>query len=171
MRALLDRLANPLHGLIALLAVWLVASSPWLGLYDRVPPAPGLINGSHVVLGLALLPLAVLYVAACTLGGRWRLYFPWLAGRFADIGRDLGGLARGERPGAEGGGLFAAIEGLLLLALLVTAASGTLWLLASSMDAVTLWRSVHIVAARGFAALMLLHVVAVSLHLLDLIRR
>jgi hypothetical protein len=33
-----------------------------------------------------------------------------------------------------------------------------------------LWRGFHGIAARCFAVLMLLHVVAVSLHLLDLVR-
>jgi hypothetical protein len=31
-----------------------------------------------------------------------------------------------------------------------------------------MWRTVHIATARGLAVLMLLHVVAVSLHLIDL---
>jgi cytochrome b561 len=170
MRELLDRLANPLHGAIALACSWLVASSPWLGMYHQLPETPGLVNGSHVVLGLAMLPLGVVYVAACTVGGRWRLYFPWLGGQAAAVGRDLAGIARGERPGSEGGGLFATLEGLLLLALMAASASGAVWFLAQGGDSAVLWRSVHSIAARGFAVLMLLHVVAVSLHLLDLIR-
>jgi len=78
--------------------------------------------------------------------------------------------ARGERPGSEGGGLFATLEGLLLLALMAASASGAVWFLAQGGDTAVLWRSVHSNAARGFAVLMLLHVVAVSLHLLDLVR-
>jgi len=171
MREWLDRLANPLHLLIALACTWLVLSSPWVGLYERLPGDAGLINLGHAVLGAAMLPLALLYLLACAMGGRWRLYFPWLAGQFGGIGRDLAGMARGERPGSEAGGLFAAIEGLLLLALLATALSGALWYAASpDPDAAALWRSRHIVVARGFAGLMALHVVAVSLHLLDFVR-
>jgi cytochrome b561 len=49
-------------------------------------------------------------------------------------------------------------------------ASGAVWFLAQGGDSAVLWRSVHSIAARGFAVLMLLHVVAVSLHLLDLFR-
>lgn len=170
MRALLDRLTNPLHAVIALACTWLVVSSPWLGMYHWLPEAPGLVNGSHVVLGLAMLPLGLVYVAACTLGGRWRLYFPWLGGQAAAVGRDLAGILRGERPGSEGGGLFATIEGLLLLAFLATVVSGAVWFLAQGGDTAVLWRSLHSIAARCFAVLMLLHVVAVSLHLLDLVR-
>ena len=48
-------------------------------------------------------------------GGRWKLYFPVAAGNGAAVGRDLAGLLRGKVPAAEGGGLFGAIEGLLLV--------------------------------------------------------
>jgi len=170
MRALLDRLTNPLHLVIALASTALIASSPWLGMYHQMPDTPGLINGSHVVLGLALLPLALVYFAACTLGGRWRLYFPWLGGQVGALGRDLAGIARGQRPGSEGGGLFATIEGLLLLALFAAAASGAAWFLTQGSESAVLWRGHHIFAARSFAGLMLLHVVAVSMHLLDFVR-
>jgi hypothetical protein len=170
MRSLLDRLNNPLHLLIALACTWLLASSPWLGLYHALPDAPGLVNLSHVVLGLAVLPLGIVYLAASTVGGRWRLYFPWAAGQFGTLGDDIAGVFRGQRPGSEGGGLFAAIEGLLLLALIATALSGTLWFLEGGSDAAVLWRGHHIVAARAFAVLMGLHVLAVSLHLVDLVR-
>jgi hypothetical protein len=170
MRELLDRLTNPLHLLIALASAWLIVSSPWIGMYQRMPDAPGAINLSHVVLGLSLLPLGIVYFAACTLGGRWRLYFPWIAGQWGDIGRDLAGIFRGQRPASEGGGLFATIEGLQLLALLVAAATGTLWFATQGTEAAVPWRGYHIVAARCLSALLLLHVVAVSLHFVDLVR-
>jgi hypothetical protein len=38
------------------------------------------------------------------------------------------------------------------------------------VDAAVAWRGHHILLARGFAALILLHLVAVSLHLLDFVR-
>src|SRR5512137_1403090 len=118
MRSLLDRLVNPLHLLIALAATWLLASSPWIAMYHALPDPPGAVNLSHVALGLALLPLGLVYFVACSAGGRWSLYFPWAAGQFGGIAADVAGLFRGQRPGSEGGGLFATIEGLLLLALL-----------------------------------------------------
>ncbi|MGZ8255605.1 MAG: cytochrome b/b6 domain-containing protein [Burkholderiaceae bacterium] len=170
MRSLLDRLNNPLHLLIALACAWLVASSPWIGMYQALPDDPGAINLSHVVIGLAVLPLAFAYFAACTVGGRWRLYFPWVAGQFGDIGRDLAGIGRGERPGSEGGGLFATVEGLLLLALLAAAITGALWFLGRNTESAVMWRGPHIVAARALIALMILHVLAVLLHLVDLVR-
>jgi hypothetical protein len=170
MRSLLDRLNNPLHLLIALACTWLLASSPWIGLYFALPEETGWLNLSHVVLGLAMLPLGIVYLAACTMGGRWQLYFPWAAGQFGMIGADVAGVFKGQRPGSEGGGLFATIEGLLLLALLAAALTGTLWLLAGGADAAALWRGHHIVAAHAFAVLSGLHVLAVALHLVDLVR-
>ena len=170
MRELLDRLTNPVHLLVALASTWLIVSSPWIGMYQRMPEEPGAINLSHVALGLALLPLVVVYLVACTLGGGWRLYFPWMAGQWGGLGRDLAGIFRGQRPGSEGGGLFATIEGLLLLTLLAAALTGTLWFSMQGTEAAVLWRGHHIVAARCFTVFMLLHVVAVSLHFVDLVR-
>jgi hypothetical protein len=170
LRDRLDRLVNPLHLLTALVCTWLVLSSPWVGLYDRLPDRPGPINLSHAVLGAAALPLGLAYFASCVTAGRWRQYFPWLAGQFGDLGRDLAGIARGEWPGSEGGGLFATIEGLLLFALMAAAATGALWFLSADIAAATAWRGLHLVAARAFVGLMGLHVLAVSLHLLDFVR-
>jgi hypothetical protein len=170
MRSLLDRLNNPLHLLIALASTWLVASSPWIGMYQSLPDELGALNISHVVIGLAVLPLAVVYFAACAVGGRWRLYFPWAAGQFGDIGRDLAGILKGQRPGSEGGGLFAAVEGLLLLALLAAAVTGALWFIGRDTESAIVWRGHHIVAARALTGLLLTHVLAVSLHFVDLVR-
>ena len=70
MRALLDRLIDPLHLLLALACTWLFVSRPWIGMYQSVPESPGVIDLSHVVLGLALLPLGLLYCTACTVAGQ-----------------------------------------------------------------------------------------------------
>lgn len=169
MRALLDRLINPLHLVIALAAVWLLASSPWLSMYRKLPAPPGAINLSHALLGTALLLLGLVYALACTAGGRWRLYFPWLSGQGGALWRDLAGIFRGRRPMSEGGGLFGAIEGLLLPALLAAAATGAFWWLQGGGADALAWRDHHVLAARTFAALLTAHVVAVSLHLVDLV--
>jgi len=119
---------------------------------------------------LAVLAMTLVYGLACTLGGRWRLYFPWLAGDVAAIGRDLAGIFRGERPMSEGGGLFAAIEGLLLLAVFATAVTGAAWFVVQGSIAAAPWREAHILAARSATVLTLLHFIGVSLHLLDFVR-
>ena len=98
------------------------------------------------------------------------LYFPWAAASSARSAPQLAGVFKGQRPGSKGGGLFATIEGLLLIALIAAAASGTLWFLERGSDAAVLWRGHHIVAARAFAVLMGLHVLAVALRLVALVR-
>ena len=170
MQALLDRLTGPLHLAVALAGAWLVFSSPWIGMYHRMPDEPGWINLSHVAVGFAALLMGAVYTAACAQGGRWREYFPWLGGNLGAVGRDLAGIFRGRLPTVEGGGLFPMIEGLLLLALLVAGITGAAWFFAQGSDAAVAWRGHHIVAAHCFAALMLLHFIGVALHLLDFVR-
>jgi hypothetical protein len=87
-----------------------------------------------------------------------------------EVWRDLAGLVRGQMPSVEGGGLFALIEGLLLVALLAAGITGALWLVTAGTSEAVGWRDWHIGAARTAAALLLLHFVTVSLHLLDFIR-
>jgi hypothetical protein len=164
------RLAARQHLLVALLSAWLILTSPWVHMLRRIPGNAGFFDWTHVVLGLAAAALAATFTLSCSRQGRWRLYFPWLTGSLGQVRSDLRGLLRGEVPTAEGGGLFAMIEGLLLLLLLATALSGCAWLLAQGSAAAVDWRNYHILAARGMIALLVLHVVAVSLHLLDFLR-
>jgi len=170
MRALLDRLSGPLHVGLASMSVFLVGASPWLHMYRSLPRQASFFNLSHVVLGVLVLAMVLVYSVGCCRGGRWRLYFPWLAGQWSAVGRDLGAIAQGRLPGVEGGGLFAMIEGLLLLALLGTGVTGVAWLLVQGTDTATTLCDVHGLLALSFAGLMLLHLVTVSLHLVDFIR-
>lgn len=165
-----ERLLRPLHGLLALIAAWLVFTSPWIAMVRRIPPSAGWIDWAHVGLGLVAAVLAPAYAVACVRGGRWRLFAPFDREGRAALARDLGGLLRGRRPAAEGRGLFALVEGLLMLALLVTAASGVAWFAMQGTDAATAWREAHVLAARVLMAAAALHVVAVALHLVDLVR-
>ena len=158
---------NRLHLAVALAALWLIGTSPWIGMLRRVPASAGWLDRAHVVVGWAGLLLGVLYAFACTAGGGWRRLFPWIAGGMAGIGRDLAGIARGQVPSAEGTGLYSAIEGLLLVALVVAGVAGAGWYLAQGGDAALAWRSVHIVSARVLIGLLVLHAVAVASHLVD----
>lgn len=170
MRDVLDRLNGPLHLAVALAGAWLVLSSPWIGMYHQMPDEPDWINMGHVVVGFAALLLGAVYAAGCLQGGRWREYFPWLGGDLGAVGRDVAGMLRGRLPTVEGGGLLPMIEGLLLLALLAAAATGASWFFAQGSDTAVALRDAHIVAARFFAALMLLHFVGVALHVVDFVR-
>lgn len=165
-----DTLTGRLHLALALISTWLIVTSPWIAMYRRVTAHPGFLNGGHVVLGFSTLALAVLYLYACTRAGRWRLYFPWLAGQGGAAMRDLAGLARGVIPSAEGGGLFGMIEGLTLLALLVTALTGAAWWAAQGSTDALAWRAGHAAAAQVLIGFVVVHVVTVSLHLLELVR-
>ncbi len=62
------------------------------------------------------------------------------------------------------------VEGLLLVAFIVTAVSGAAWVLNQGTDLAMAWRAHHILAARTFAGLLVLHVLAVASHLLDFVR-
>lgn len=158
------------HLLVALLSLWLILTSPWIAMLRRIPAGAGWLDYLHVALGFLTLLLAATYTYSCARAGRWRLYFPFAPGLPGSVGRDLAGLLRGRVPAAEGGGLFGFIEGLLLLALLATAATGAAWYFTQGSDEALAWRSWHVLAARGLIGLLALHVVTVSLHLLDFVR-
>jgi len=48
--------------------------------------------------------------------------------------------------------------------------TGAGWLATQGSDAALAWREYHALAARGLIGLLVLHVVTVSLHLLDFLR-
>jgi len=159
------------HGLLILILAWLIFSSPWVHLYNRLPDSPGLVVLAHLVLGLVALVLGLGFVLTTALQGRLSQYFPWLLARFKPLGRDLAGLIRGKLPSNEGAGLFSIIKGLLLLALLATGLSGFFWLVnVGGQDAVT-WREWHIVCARVLIGMLVAHILATLVHLFDFIRQ
>ena len=167
----LEKRAARQHLAVALLSTWLIATSPWIAMLRRVPSEAGFLDYSHVVLGFVAGDRPrITYTVTCTRAGRWRLYFPWLAGQFGAVGRDVSGLLRGRIPAAEGGGLFGLIEGLLLVLLLATAVTGAVWFAMQGSQEALAWRGHHIFAARALVAFFVLHVVTVSLHLIDFIR-
>ncbi len=166
----LERLGSLQHAVVAMLALWLVATSPWLAMLRRIPAGAGWLDYAHVGLGCAALLLCLTYGWTCTREGKWRLYFPVTAARLGSVASDLAGLLRGRLPAAESGGLFGLVEGLLLLALAITGVTGAGWLATQGSNEALAWRELHVYAARGFIVLLVLHVVSVSLHLLDFVR-
>lgn len=159
-----------LHPLLAVLALWLVATSPWVSMLRRFPSEPGFFDYAHVVSGgLALLATLVYFVTVAQ-AGRWKWFFPWAAGETGAMARDLTGALQGSVPPADGPGLYGAIKGLLLLAMLVTALTGAAWLVAQGSQAALTFREWHTAAVRVLIILLLVHVAAVASHLLDLLR-
>ena len=170
MSGLLDIWRERQHAVVTVVAAWLILTSPWIGMLRRLPSDPGWANLAHVWLGLAALPLAAAYLFDCVRGGGWHQNFPWLSPRQGALWSDLKGLFRGRLPAAEGGGLFGAIAGLTLLALLVAAVTGAAWYWTQGSSEALDWRERHIVAARCLIGLLVAHIVAASLHILDFIR-
>ncbi len=162
-----ETLLNRQHAAVATVVAWLVFTSPWVAMLRRVPAGAGFLDYAHVAMGFLSLPLAIAYAFSCVKAGGWRPYFPWVAGPSGPVGRDLAGLFRGRIPSAEVGGLYSLVEGLLLLALVVTAMTGAAWFIAHGSDAALGWRECHIVAARSLVGLAVLHILAVASHLLD----
>ena len=159
---------NRLHALAVASCAWLVLTSPWVGMLRRIPREAGFLDWAHVVVGFAALAVGALYAAACVRAGAWRSYFPWVAGGGRAVGRDVAGLLRGRLPSAEGGGLYATIEGLLLVALVVAGLTGAGWALTQGGADVLVWRDAHVLAARTLIGLAVLHVLAVAAHLFEL---
>ena len=98
-----DRLVNRQHAVAALLATWLIVTSPWVAMLGKVPQGAGFLDYAHIVAGLLALLVSVSYAISCVRGGGWRLYFPWASGNSGAVGRDVAGLLRGRMPVAEGG--------------------------------------------------------------------
>jgi cytochrome b561 len=165
-----ESLVSRLHLVVAVLTLWLVCTSPWVSMLRRVPRSAGFFDYAHIAIGALALVAGLFYGLLVAQGGRWKLYFPMAAGNAAAVGRDLAGLLRGKVPAAEGGGLFGAIEGLLLLALVMAGLSGVAWFVLQGADAALTWRELHIVFARILIAAGVLHVLAVASHLLDFVR-
>ncbi len=163
-----EALQNRLHLAAVVLCAWLVVTSPWVSMLRRIPAGAGVLDWAHVLLGFAGLLVGALYLGACSRGARWRLYFPWLTGKVRPAVHDLGRLLRGRLPSAEGGGLFATIEGLLLLALLIVGVTGAAWFVLQGSAEAVACRDAHIVAARVLVGLVLAHVLAVATHLVEL---
>lgn len=135
-----------------------------------VPLDPGLINSSHVWLGLALAVFGSVYFIALLADGRGRELFPWVVGHFKPLWTDVAGLARGRVPAAGGAGLYSIIQGLLMVALLAAAWTGVAWWWSDGSRASLELRQWHQWAAQGFGVLLVLHAIAVVTHLLDFIR-
>jgi len=170
-RRLLQRWIHVQHGLLILLLAWLIATSPWVHLYNRVPPSPTFWVWGHLLLGVLTLVLSVTFSLTALTQGRLRQYFPWMFGNFRPLLSDLAGLLRLKIPANEGGGLFGVIKGLLLLAMLATGVTGALWWwTAGSSDALT-WRTWHVAMVPLLVGLVVLHILATIAHIVQFMRQ
>lgn len=166
----LERTAGAQHALVAAASVWLIATSPWIGMRRILPEHPTFWDLAHVWIGLATAVLAVTYLAANIVGGRWRQHWPWLLGRIGPAGRDLAGIFRGRIPQSGGDGLFPVIQGLTLLLLAATAVTGVGWLISEGSRAALAWREWHALAANAFGWCLLVHAIAGIAHVAEFFR-
>lgn len=135
-----------------------------------VPENASFWDRAHLAVGLLAAVLSVTFLLTHLVGARWRGRFPWLAGNFAETGRDVAGLFRGRIPPADGAGLFPAIQGVLLLLFVAAAVTGAGWLAADGSRAALAWREWHALAANAFGWCLLAHVVAAAAHVLEFLR-
>ncbi len=159
-----ESLQNRLHVATVLLCLWLFATSPWVVMLRRMPREASPLVHAHVVVGLLALGVLLGYFVVATMCGRWRSLYPWLAGDLAAVRRDAVGLFRGRLPSPEGGGLLGTLEGALLLAALLVAATGAAWFVMQGTDVALGLRAAHIVGARVLLGLAIAHGTAVALH-------
>ena len=156
-----------LHPLLAVLALWLIATSPWVSMFRRFPAEPGFFDYAHAVAGALALLGALVYCVTVTQAARWKWFYPWAAGETGAMARDLTGVLQGRVPGADGPGLYGAIKGLLLLAAALT---GAAWFVVQGSQAAVMVRGWHTAAVRVLIILLLVHVAAVASHLVELLR-
>ena len=170
MKKAIERTSRVQHWLVAVLALWLILTSPWIGMRRVIPDSASFWDRAHIGVGLALTVLAVTYLVTNLVDGRWRQHFPWLAGDLSEVRSDFEAIAHLKIPSAGGAGLFSVIQGLLLVLLPAAALTGVGWLMADGARIALVWREWHIVSADCFAWLLVVHAVASALHLLDFLR-
>lgn len=165
-----ERRVRASHGLAALAALALYATSPWVAMLRRIPQNAGLADRAHVLLGSLAFACAVVLLVAAATGGRGRNWFCWAAGRGGALGRDLAGLLRGRLPPTDGPGLVAAVQGLALLLLLAAGATGLGWLAQGGGPAAPAWRAAHLLAVHALAGALVAHALAGVLNLVEFLR-
>jgi len=166
----LRALAERQHLLVALGAVWLVATHPWLSMRRVVPLEAGFFDHAHIAVGLAMAVLAVTFAIHALAGGGWRQLFPWLVADFRALVRDLRGLARGRLPRAGGSGLVSTLDGLVLAGFALSAWTGLAWWLSDGGPTALDWWAWHAWLATAFTGLLCLHLLAAALHLVEFMR-
>ncbi|MBV7315845.1 cytochrome b/b6 domain-containing protein [Shewanella sp. NIFS-20-20] len=165
-----EKLQQRLHLLLILGSLWLIVTSPWVLIGRQLRASASWWDIGHVYLGLAMLPLAALFLLKNCRQGHWRLYFPYLGGQWQDVGRDCRNLCRGKLPVAGGAGLISVIEGGLMLLLVGTCLTGAMWFVQQGGSDALFWRGWHIDMAWAFGVGLIVHMLCAMLHVIDMMR-
>ncbi|ACA85089.1 cytochrome b/b6 domain-containing protein [Shewanella woodyi] len=169
-RHIITRLSAYQHLLLILLSLYLILTSGWLMMGRSLRASASLWDMTHVYLGLFATLIACLFLISNSTGGKWRQYFPWLIGDAGQLLRDLKGLLKGKLPTSGGRGLFSWVEGIGMLLLVAVGITGTMWFIMQGSSDALVWRSYHILLAKGFIGFILVHILFACLHLLDFVR-
>lgn len=170
LRKLINKIIEYQHLLLILLSLFLILTSSWIVMGRSIRPNASVWDYLHVYLGMVVAGLSVPMLLANVTKGKWRQFFPWLMGDFAQLSRDICGLKRGNIPAAGGRGLFSVIEGIGLILLLFVSFTGVMWFVTQGSSEALNWRSYHQSSAHGFIGFMLVHCICVAAHLIDLVR-
>ncbi len=158
------------HLALILLSIFLISTSGWIVMGRGLRANASVWDLLHVYLGLLAALLSVTFLLSNFVQGKWRQFFPYLAGDLSQVILDLKGLFKGKLPSAGGKGLFSLIEGIGLLLLFAVSVTGVMWfILQGSSDALP-WRSWHHTFSHWFIGFVVLHCLCAISHILDFIR-
>lgn len=158
------------HVLVIILTVFLITTSSWVMMGRSLRASASVWDYLHVYLGLVTAALSISMLLINCAKGKWRQFFPWLSLDFTHVMKDISGIFKGKIPVAGGRGLFSCIEGVGILLLIGVGFTGVLWYCLQGSSDALIWRSYHIVFAKGFIGFIVIHFICACLHLLDFIR-
>jgi len=81
----------------------------------------------HIITGLFIIPLALIFLTVVLRQRGFKYYFPYLAGDFSQLKKDVNQLMKLQQPEPAAYGIAASIQGLGLGALLLVLFSGLTW--------------------------------------------
>ncbi len=169
-RRVVNKVAEYQHLILILLSLFLISTSSWIMMGRGLRANASVWDLLHVYLGLLASFLSITFLLCNLVKGKWRQYFPYLAGDLSQVALDIKGLFKGKLPAAGGKGLFSLIEGIGLLLLLAVSITGVMWFVLQGDSDALVWRRWHHFFAHGFIGFVILHCVCALSHILEFIR-
>lgn len=164
-------LLTRLHVWIVICCTLLVCTSPWIFMGRSLRSHASIWDYLHIYLGLFCTILAGVFLVHRTLKGRWRLYFAWLIGDWAQLKQDIVGITQGKLPVAGGKGLFSTVEGIGMILLVAVGLTGVMWCVYQDTAVAMQWRAYHQICVQAFIGFLIFHLVLVATHIIEFIRQ